>query len=137
MSELNAYVFFDGDCAEAMQFYEKVLKGKLHITRVKDAPEPIQGASNPNAVLHSRLVFGRDVLLASDWLAPEPYPGKKGFRVCIAVDTVAEAKRLFDALSKNGAVQVPLTRTFFAESFAMITDRFGTPWILRGGALTG
>src|SRR5579859_6456840 len=120
-----------------MQFYEKVLRGTLHITRVKDAPEPIQGASNPNAMLHSRLEFGRDVLLASDWLAPEPYPGKKGFRVCIAVDTVAEAKRLFDALSKNGAVQVPLTKTFFAESFAMITDRFGTPWILRGGALTG
>ena len=133
MSQLNAYVFFDGNCAEAMQFYEKVLNAKANIFRVKDAPEPVQGAPNPNAVLHSRLEFGGNTLLASDWLAPEKYPGKQGFRISIAVDTAAEAKRLFDALSKNGTVQVPLTKTFFAESFAMVTDRFGTPWILRGG----
>ncbi|HJT18196.1 MAG TPA: VOC family protein [Thermoanaerobaculia bacterium] len=134
MSEFNTYLFFDGNCAEAMRFYEKLLNGKLHLMKVKEAPEPIQGVTNGDAVLHSRLEFGPgDVLLASDWMAPAPYPGKTGFRVSLLAATAAEARRIFEGLAKGGSVDVPLTATFFAEIFGMVTDRFGTPWIIRGG----
>jgi PhnB protein len=130
----NVYLFFDGKCAEAMKFYEKMLKGKLRLMTVKESPMANQpGFGNPDAVLHSRLDFDGGILMASDWMAPDPYPGMKGFRVSIEVKTVNEAKRLFDTLSKSGTVDMPQQKTFWVESFAMLVDRFGTPWMISGG----
>ena len=130
----NTYLLFDGTCAEAMKFYEETLKGTLQVMTVKDAPVPAQ-CGNPDDVLHAYLQFDGGALMASDWMMPNaPFPGQSGFHVALNVKDASEAKRLFETLSANGSVGVPLQQTFFAEAFGMCVDRFGTPWIVNGGA---
>lgn len=131
MPNLETYLFFNGNCAEAMKFYEKTLRGKLQMMAEKDAPDASKNASDK--ILHARLVIDGGVLMASDWLAPQPYPGIGGFSISRYVETVDEAKRLYGTLSKGGKVDMPLDKTFWVEAFAMVTDRFGTPWMISGG----
>ncbi|MDT4821181.1 hypothetical protein FQZ97_543450 [compost metagenome] len=57
----------------------------------------------------------------------------KGFGVALTLDTVAEARRIFDAFADGGAVGMPFEKTFWVEGFGMVTDRFGTPWLINGG----
>jgi PhnB protein len=58
----------------------------------------------------------------------------KGFGVALNYPTVAEAKRVFDALADGGQVGMPFEKTFWVEGFGMVTDRYGTPWLINGGA---
>lgn len=85
--------------------------------------------------MHAQLSFANgDVLMASDWIGGTPYQGMKGFSVTLAYVTAEEAERAFDALAKDGMVLLPLQPSFFAKSFGMLVDRFGTPWSISGGA---
>jgi PhnB protein len=134
MPKLDTYLFFNGNCAEAMRFYEKTLGGKLDMMAEKDAPKTAQGPKgNSDKILHARLAFDGGVLMASDWLAPQKYPGMGGFSVSITYTKVDEAKRAYDTLSKGGQVTMPLDKTFWVEAFGMVVDRFGTPWMIGGG----
>jgi len=135
MSQLEPYLFFDGNCAEAMRFYEKALGGKLEM--MMKASEAPAGAGcpegNPDAVMHaSVLVEGRH-LMASDWMSPDPYPGIRGVSISLLYPTVAEAKKKFDALASGGKVVMPLDKTFWVESFGMLTDKYGANWMISGG----
>ncbi len=134
MSNLNPYLFFDGNCADAMRFYERTLGGKLDLMKASEAPAGAEMPPGPgDSILHARLVLddGR-VLMASDWMASEPYPGRKGFSLSLGYSTVAEAQRIFDALADGGKVNMPFQKTFWAEAFGMLEDRFGTPWMVNG-----
>ncbi len=135
MNQLDPYLFFDGNCAEAMRFYEKTLGGKLE--RMMKASEAPGGAekpkADPDAVLHACVAVDGHRLLASDWMSPDPYPGMSGVSLSLAYPTVEEAKRRFDALAAGGKVQMPLQKTFWIESFGMLKDRFGTAWMVSGG----
>jgi PhnB protein len=130
----NIYLFFDGTCAEAMRFYEKTLGGKLDMMTEAQAP-PGQGAEkgNPDAILHARLALDGQALMASDWMSPEPFAGMHGFTVSLAYPSVDEAQRVFDAFADGGKVSMPFQETFWVERFGMVTDRFGTPWMVNGG----
>ena len=79
-------------------------------------------------VIHARLVVGDAVLMASD--GPEAEV-RKGFAVALQVDTPADVDRLFNALSEGGTVTMPAGETFFSKRFGMLTDRFGTPWMIN------
>ncbi|HSP15310.1 MAG TPA: VOC family protein [Thermoanaerobaculia bacterium] len=134
MPEVNTYLFFNGNCAEAMKFYEKTLGGKLELMAARGTPaETHVPPGSVDKILHGRLKLDGGDLLASDWMAPEPFEGKKGFRVSLGYKTVADARRIFDALSKGGSVQMPFEKTFFAEGFGMLVDRFGTAWMVGAG----
>ena len=137
MSQLEPYLFFNGNCAEAMRFYEKALGGKLEMMmKASDAPEGGgEGCpqANPEAILHACVMVEDRRLMASDWMSPEPYPGINGMSISLVYPTVEEAKRKFDALAKGGKVIMPLDKTFWVESFGMLTDKFGTNWMVNGG----
>lgn len=130
----NIYLFFDGTCAEAMRFYEKTLGGKLNMMTAGQAPEG-QGAekADPDSILHASLALDGQALMASDWMSPAPFAGMHGFTVSLAYPSVDEAKRVFDAFADGGKVSMPFTETFWVERFGMVTDRFGTPWMVNGG----
>ena len=66
-------------------------------------------------------------------MAGQPYEGMKGFSLALAYPTAAEAKKVFGALSDGGKVTMPMEKTFWAEAFGMLVDRFGTPWMVNGG----
>ncbi len=133
MNPLDPYLFFEGDCAEAMRFYGEVLGGKPELMREDQAPgakPPVPGKKP--LILHARLPVQGGTLLASDWMADRPYEPKQGFYVSLSCASVAEARRVFDAFAEGGKVNLAFDKTFWSEGFGMVVDRFGTPWMVSG-----
>lgn len=130
MARLLAYMLFDGECGSAMNFYQKLFAGRIDaLTTVGESPMASQfPPASAHRVIHASLSFDGNTLMASDWLAPEPYPGIKGTRFTLAYRSVAEANRVFAELSEPGRVQMPMQKTSWAEAFGMLVDRFGVPW---------
>jgi PhnB protein len=134
MNPLNPYVFFDGDCAEAMHFYEQVFKTKLEMMLYEsEAPggKPVM-AGKKTGVMHARLPIYGGSLMASDWLADRPFERKQGFYVSLICPDMKEAKRIFKAFADGGQVNLAFEKTFFAEGFGMVIDKYGTPWMVNG-----
>ena len=136
MTQLDTYLFFDGNCAEAMRFYERVLGGKLEAMMTYDqSPEGNQcgDGAGGDRIMHAALKLGDRLLMASDSPPGQPHQPTGGFSLSLFLPTPAEAKRLFEQLAANGKVIMPLDKTFWAETFGMCVDRFGTPWMVSGG----
>ncbi len=134
MPQLDAYLFFDGNCAEAMRFYERTLGGKIEMM-MTHAESPMGAQASPgnaNRIMHASILIDGRLLMASDSMADQPSEGMKGFSLSLLYPTVAEAQKIFDALAKDGQVRMPMEKTFWAESFGMLVDRFGTPWMISG-----
>lgn len=133
--QAQPYLFFDGTCAEAMRFYERALGGKLEmLMTVGESPDCEQmPPGSADRILHACLIVDDGMLMASDSMIGQPYEKMKGFSVTLSYPTVADAKRVFDALADGGKVTMPLDKTFWAEAFGMVEDRFGTPWMINGG----
>lgn len=131
--QVQAYLFFDGRCEEAIEFYKTALGAKVDmLMRFKDSPEPPQGAcgSAPaDKVMHASLRIGDTTVMASDGEC-QGKPTFKGFSLTIRAGDEAEADRLFAALSAGGTVQMPMSATFFAKRFGMLADRFGVGWMI-------
>ncbi len=137
MYRIETYLFFNGNCAEAMRFYESVLRGKLMLMPVKDSPVANQmPPGSDDKILHSKLEAGGATLMGSDWLALEPYPERGGSAVSITVPT-AEAHAIFDTLADGGQVTMPFAKTFYADGFGMLIDRFGVAWMVMSATNNG
>ena len=134
MLQLDTYLFFDGNCADAMRFYERTLGGKLQLMTHGDSPMAAQTpAGSANRIMHARLELDGRLLMASDSMVGQPYERMKGFSLSLIYPTVAEAQRMFSALAEGGQITMPIAKTFWAEAFGMLVDRFGTPWMVNGG----
>ena len=136
MPQPTAYLAFDGNCAEAMRFYEQVLGGKLQAL-ISNGQSPMAEhlpPENHHRIMHAYLALpdGRGALMAGDTMSGTPYEGMKGFSLTLNYDTSAQAEQIFKALSIGGKVTMPLQAMFYAKSSGMLTDRFGTPWIVNG-----
>jgi PhnB protein len=131
MPTIEAYLFFNGNCAEAMRFYEKVLGGKLSLVYPKDSPiaDKLPPGSE-NLVLHSKLEVGGAVLMASDWMDSNPYPAVGGFAVTLTSRTTGEARTTFDKLAEGGRITMPFAKMFYSDGFGMLVDRFGVNWMV-------
>lgn len=136
MPMLDTYLQFDGQCAEAMRFYERTLGGKLQaLLTYADSPVPDQPGCTPadkNRIMHACLVLDGRMLMASD-VPPGMHRPMSGFSVALNYATAAEARPIFDKLSEGGQVVMPMGKTFWADAFGVFTDRFGTPWMVGGG----
>ena len=128
---IDPYLNFDGQCAEAFQLYERVLGGRIDGMMTHGASP--MAADVPAAwrdrILHARLVVGDQVLMGCD-APPEYYAKPKGAHITITVKTSSEAERIFLALADKGTVTMPIATTFWSPRFGMLTDRFGTPWMI-------
>jgi PhnB protein len=132
--QIQAYLFFDGRCEEALEFYRKALGAEVTmLMRNKDSPEPQPPGMLPpgseNKVMHATLRIGDSVVMASDGRC-EGKPSFQGFSLCITPSDEAGAERLFAALAEGGQVQMPLGKTFFSPRFGMVADRFGVSWMV-------
>jgi PhnB protein len=129
--QVQPYVFFDGRCEEAIEFYRRVLGAEVTmLMRFKDSPDP--GMCAPGAadkVMHMSFRIGETTLLASDGECTGQ-PNFQGFSLSLTAPSDAEAGRLFDSLADGGQVRMPLTKTFFSSRFGMVADRFGMPWMI-------
>ncbi|HYZ42885.1 MAG TPA: VOC family protein [Stellaceae bacterium] len=128
---VQPYLFFDGRCEEAVEFYRSKLGAEVQmLMRFKDNPQPQQNPPGAdNKVMHAELRIGDTAVLASDGRCLGQ-PTFQGFALSLTAANDAEAGRLFTALSDGGQVQMPLGKTFFASSFGMVADRFGVSWMV-------
>lgn len=132
--QLNPYLVFSGQCEEAFRFYEKALGGKIQaLLRVGETPAAEHMPKDmQDKIMHACLMIGDIALMGSD-SPPEQYEKMQGMSVALHIDKPADAERTFKVLSEGGKVTMPLTQTFWAERFGMLTDRFGTPWMVNCG----
>ncbi len=132
--QVQPYLFFDGRCEEALEFYRKALGAEVAtLMRFTDNPEPPQPGMCPpgseNKVMHASFRIGDTTVMASDGRCTGQ-PSFKGFSLALAASNDAEAEKLFAALADGGQVQMPLTKTFFSSRFGMVADRFGVSWMI-------
>ena len=129
---IEPYLFFDGRCDEALDFYKKALGAEVTmLMRFKESPD--QSHVRPGAgdkVMHASFRIGGTQVMASDG-NNQGKPSFQGFALSLAVSTEGEADKRFAALAEGGQVQLPLTQTFFAPRFGMVTDRFGVGWTVQ------
>jgi len=130
--QVQPYLFFDGRCEEAVEFYKSKLGAKVEmLMRFKDSPEPAQPGMVPpgseNKVMHTCFRIGDTAVMASDGRCLGQ-PSFQGFSLSLTVPN--EAERLFAVLGDGGQVQMPLTKTFFSPRFGMAADRFGVSWMI-------
>jgi PhnB protein len=131
---LQPYIFFNGRCEEALEFYRTALGAEVEMMmRFKDSPEPPKpgmcAPGSENKIMHASVRIGDTSLMASDGRC-DGKPSFQGFSLSLSVADEDEAERLFAALGKGGQVQVPLAKTFFSPRFGMVTDRFGVLWMV-------
>ena len=135
MSELIPYLSYDGNCAEALRFYERALDGKIELlVRGTDTPMAAQiPKEHAERIMHGRLALpGGGTLYAGDCPSHMMYQGIHGVGVTLNFETVEQARRAFNALADGGKVTMPLQPMFWAKIAGMVTDRFGVPWIVNG-----
>jgi PhnB protein len=131
---VQPYLFFDGRCEEAVEFYRGALGATdVNLMRFKDSPEPPPAdkvaPGSGNKIMHASFRIGETTVMASDGYS-KGKPMFQGFSLSISVPDEATAERLFAALGSGGQVQMPLGKTFFSPRFGMVADRFGVSWMV-------
>jgi PhnB protein len=136
--QINPYLSFKGDCEAAFTFYERCLGGQRGtIFRYAGSPMADQVPADwQDKVMHGSLTVGDLMLMGGD-VAPDGYEEPKGFSLSIQIKSTADAERIFHELATDGRVVMPLEKTFWADRFGMVVDRFGIPWLINceGSAL--
>ena len=141
--QFTPYLNFDGNCAEAIAFYARLFGGRIvHQSTFGDLPPqpgmpPLPDAAKER-ILHALLDIGGQTLMASDAMPSAAsdtcggaYRKPQGLWVAVGVDSPTEGRRIFDALAQGGEVTMPFAPTFFSTGFGMVSDRFGTPWMVN------
>jgi PhnB protein len=129
---VNPYLTFSGKCEEAFRFYERCFGGKIE-GMMKFAGSPMAQhvpAEWGDKVMHASLHVGDSRILGTD-PPPDRYQEPRGMSVALNVKEPEEAERVFDELSKDGKIQMPIQKTFWSARFGMVTDRFGIAWMVN------
>lgn len=132
--QVQPYLFFDGRCEEALDFYRGALGAEVTtLMRFKENPEPCEPGMMPpgsdDKVMHSEFRIGNTTVMASDGHCMGQ-PSFQGFSLAVMAPDEGDAERKFAALAEGGQVQMPLAKTFFSPKFGMVADRFGISWMI-------
>ena len=132
--QIEPYLFFNGRCEEAIEFYKKTLGAEvIFMMRYKDSPEPQPAGMLPpgseNKIMHMNFRLGSSTIMASDGQC-QGTANFQGFSLTISVKDATEAESVFAALAEGGQIQMPLSATFFSPRFGMVADRFGVSWMV-------
>ena len=129
---LSTHLHFEGQCEEAFRFYSELLGGKItFMARFSDTPAALEvPESYRPKIMHATMELGGGLVMGAD-APPGRYEKPQGFAVALHYKDVAEAERIFRALAEGGDVRMPFMKTFWSPGFGMVTDRFGTPWMVN------
>jgi PhnB protein len=130
--QISPYLSFKGECEAAFTLYAQCLGGQIGaIFHYAGSPMADQVPADwQDKVMHGSLTVGELVLMGGD-VAPDRYEEPRGFSLSIQIKNPTEAERVFSELGKDGRVTMPLEKTFWAERFGMVVDRFGIPWLIN------
>ena len=131
--KVQSYLFFDGRCEEALNFYSEALGAQTDMfMRFDVSPEPtppgMLQAGFEKKVMHAQFRVGDVSVMASDGC--DDQSKFDGFRLAMAVPTEAEAQKAFQSLAAGGSVQMPLSKTFWSPCYGMVTDKFNVGWMV-------
>lgn len=131
MSQMIPYLFFSGDCEDAMRFYEKCFDGKLTLNRASEAPESAHmPESKKNQIMHASLAVGNVILEASDVLNDMEVSHGTSVRLNYDLGNLQELEKVFSRLSQGGEVETKVRKEFWGGYYGTLTDRFGFRWML-------
>ena len=127
------YLNFGGNCRDAFTRYHEIFGGELFIQKMSEMPgAPDMPPEQGELVLHAALMLpDGSMLMASDAENPAEFGRVQGMWVNHSVKDVEEGRRVFDALSEGGSVEMEFGETFWSPGYGMCTDRFGTPWMVN------
>lgn len=130
MTQINAYLTFNGNCREAMTFYKECLGGELLLQTVEGSPMEVQcpSAMKQN-ILHSTLTKGELVLMASDRLSSDEYIQSNSISLTINCSSEEEINTFYTKLSAGGKIREPLKIQFWGALFGVFTDKYGIQWM--------
>jgi PhnB protein len=132
--QLEPYLFFDGTCEQALNFYKQILGGNIEgLSRWSEMPADAGGppvtAETSERVMHASFKSGAVSFMASDSTPGKKY-GEGAISLSLGMDDAAEAKRIFDGLAQGGTVEMPMQDMFWGATFGMLTDKFGIDWMI-------
>lgn len=130
MLGVSPYITFKGNCREAIEFYKNALNAEVLFTQtVGESPMPEMGP--PENIMHSTLKIGDSTIMMSDDPRPDAAAGGGNISLAIGLNDPERARKLFDKLASGGSVIMPLAKTYWAEAFGMVTDKFGVKWMIN------
>lgn len=134
MAKINPYLNFNGNTEEAFQFYKSVFGGDfVFLQRMKETPEHSKlTPEEQNLIMHIALPIGENILMGSDIVESMGHRLREGNNsfISVSLESQAEAERIFNLLTAEGLVHVPLQKSFWNSYFGMLTDKFGIQWMV-------
>lgn len=133
MKEIGAYLNFDGNCRQAMEFYKNCLGAELYIMAFSEVPGelPKEAKEVKDRIMHASLTKGSIRLMASDIMPGMAFQPGNNFSIHVQCDSLQETESLFAAFSENGKIIMPLQETFWAARYGMLADQFGIHWMFN------
>lgn len=130
MLKINPYITFKGNCREAIDFYKGALDASVLFTQTF-GDSPMKDAGPADGIMHSTIQAGDSTIMMSDDPGPESAAAGSNISLAIGLDNPELAARIFQNLASGGSVIMPLEKTFWAEAFGMVTDKFGIRWMVN------
>jgi len=131
MKAIVTYFNFNGNCREAMKFYQRCLGGELSIMPFSEAPGDFPKEAK-DRVMHARVTKdGTTLLMASDTMPGSNFVQGTNFSISIDCQSAEETDRLFNAFSENGKITMPLQDAFWGARFGILRDQFGINWMFN------
>jgi PhnB protein len=130
MLGINPYITFKGNCRQAIDFYKSALDADVVFTQTV-GESPMSNMGPAENIMHSTIKVGGSTIMMSDDPRPDAAAGGGNISLAIGLNDPARANQLFDNLAKGGAVIMPLQKTYWAEAFGMLTDKFGVRWMIN------
>jgi PhnB protein len=128
---LNPYLSFKDNAREAMEYYQTVFGGKLTVSTFKEF-HASQDPSEDNLVMHSVLEAGNGItFMASDTPNRMEYKAGTNYSMSLSGDNEAELQGYYEKLAAGGTVTMPLEKAMWGDTFGMLTDKFGVPWLVN------
>jgi PhnB protein len=132
MAPINPYLFYDGRCEEAFEFYKSIFGGEFQMkSRYKEMPGKPCPEADREKIMHIALpVMNGSILMGSDSPSDVPIIAGNNFSISVDVTNEDEADRIFNSLSSGGSVIMPMEKTFWNSYFGMCSDKYGINWMI-------
>lgn len=130
MLGVNPYIAFRGNCRQAIEFYKNALGAEVVFTQTV-GESPMSNMGPAENIMHCTIKVGSSVIMMCDDPQPEGAAAGGNISLAIGLNDPERARALFDNLAQGGTVLMPLTKTYWAEAFGMVTDKFGVKWMIN------
>jgi len=130
MLGVSPYIAFKGNCRQAIEFYKSALNAEVLFTQTV-GESPMSNMGPAENIMHCTIKVGDSTIMLCDDPRPEAAAGGGNISLAIGLNDPERAKQLFGNLAKSGSVLMPLEKTYWAEAFGMVIDKFGVKWMVN------